>query len=155
MIETSIPYWVFIVFLYYMWLVTSHITMDFNSIFVCIVYFNNVQLCIILLSLLSDRQVKIMNILTRFIDYHYKSIVSIIRAKHVFTLHLSTANWRKLTGSCCKNAHAHYVISFYQIESYHSSLSCGPLSMHFDGTLILLYFMEMLPHMVSSSFVWN
>ena len=51
-----------------------------------------------------------MVILNLFIDYHYKSIVSIIRAKHVLTLHLSTANWRKLTGSCCKNAPAHYVI---------------------------------------------
>ena len=27
-----------------------------------------------------------------FIDYHYKSIVSTIRERHVLTLHLSTAN---------------------------------------------------------------
>ena len=65
---------------------------------------------LLLLSLLSDRQVKMINILSRFIDYHLQSIVSIIRARHVLTLHLSTANWRKLTGSCCKNASAHYVI---------------------------------------------
>ena len=50
-----------------------------------------------------------MHKLTRFIDYHYKSIVSIIRVGHVLTLHLSTANWRKLS-SCCKKAPAHYVI---------------------------------------------
>ena len=49
----------------------------------------------------------------------------------------------------------HMLCNFYQIESYHSSLSHGPFSMHFNGTLILLYFIEMLPHMVSSSLVWN
>ena len=48
---------------------------------------------------------------------------------------------------------AHIMQYFYQIESYHSSSSCGLFSMHFDGTLILLYFIEMLPHMVSSSLV--
>ena len=47
---------------------------------------------LLLLSLLSDRQVKMINILSSFIYYHLQSIVSIIRAKHVFTLHLSTAN---------------------------------------------------------------
>ena len=93
-----------------------------------------------------------MDELTRFIDYHYKSIVSTIRARHVLTLHLSTANWRKLTtGSCCKNAPSHYVI-FYQIESYHSSLSCSPVSMQINGTLILLYFIEILPRTVSITF---
>ena len=40
---------------------------------------------------------------------------------------------------------------FYQIESYHSSSSCGLFSMHFDGTIILLYFIEMLPRTVSLS----
>ena len=60
-------------------------------LFVCLITFS---CALLLLSLLSDRQVKIMNILTRFIDYDYKSIVAIIRAKHVLTLHLSTANWR-------------------------------------------------------------
>ena len=100
-----------------------------------------------------------MVILHLFIDYHYKSIVSIIRERHVLTLHLSTANCkRKLTtGCCCKSVAALYctcyAIYFYQIESYHSSSSCGPLSMHFNGTLILLYFIEMLSHMVSSSLV--
>ena len=69
---------------------------------------------LLLLSLLSYRQDEWMDILTRFIDYHYKSIVSTIRERHVLTLHLSTANWRKLTGSCCKNVpvhSTHYVIS--------------------------------------------
>ena len=100
-----------------------------------------------------------MVILCLFIDYHYKSIVSIIRERHVLTLHLSTANCRRklTTGCCCKNMAALYctcyAIYFYQIESYHSSSSCGPLSMHFNGTLILLYFIEMLPHMVSRSLI--
>ena len=44
---------------------------------------------------------------------------------------------------------AHVMQYFYQIESYHTSLSCGLFSMHLDGTLILLYFIEMLPCMVS------
>ena len=114
----------------------------------CCICLKTFNCALLLLSLLLDRQVKMINILSRFIDYQLQSIVSIIRAKHVFTLHLSTANGRKLTGSCCKkNAPAHYVI-FYQIESCHSSSSCGPLSMHFDGTLIILYFIEMLPHTV-------
>ena len=39
---------------------------------------------------------------------------------------------------------------FYQIESYHSSSSCGLFSMHSDGTLILLYFIEMLRRTVSN-----
>ena len=37
-------------------------------------------------------KLKEMVILNLFIDYHYKSIVSIIRERHVLTLHLSTAN---------------------------------------------------------------
>ena len=88
------------------------------------------------------------------LKHHYKSIVLIIRERHVLTLHLSTANWRiKLTtGCCCKNAatlhYTHYAI-FYQIESYHSSSSCGRYSMHFDGTINLLYSIEMLPRTVS------
>ena len=50
--------------------------------------------------------------LNLFIDSHYKYIVSIIRVKHILTLHLSTANWRILptTGCCCKNTAARYVI---------------------------------------------
>ena len=47
----------------------------------------------------------------------------------------------------------HVMQYFYQIESYHSSSSCGLFSMHLDGTLIFLYFIEMLPHTVSSSLV--
>ena len=60
------------------------------------------------------RQDKRMDNLTIFIDYHYKSIVSIIRVKHILTLHLFPANYLKiklLTGSCCKNAPACYVTS--------------------------------------------
>ena len=51
-----------------------------------------------------------MVILHLFIDYHYKSIVSIIRERHVLTLHLSTANCRRklTTGCCCKNTAALY-----------------------------------------------
>ena len=37
-------------------------------------------------------QVKEMDNLNLFIDSHYKYIVSIIRVKHILTLHLSTAN---------------------------------------------------------------
>ena len=57
-------------------------------------------------------QVKEMDNLNLFIDSHYKYTVSIIRVKHILTLHLSTANWRiKLTtGCCCKNVAARYVI---------------------------------------------
>ena len=88
------------------------------------------------------------------LNYHYKSIVSIIRERHVLTLHLSTANCRRklTTGCCCKNAAAlyctHYAIYFYQIESIPQFLELWPISMHFDGTLILLYFIEMLPRTV-------
>ena len=46
----------------------------------------------------------------------------------------------------------HTLCNFYQIESYHSSLSCGPLSMQINGTLILLYFIEMLPCTVSVTY---
>ena len=104
-------------------------------------------------------QVKEMVILHLFIEHHYKSIVSIIRERHILTLHLSTGNWRiKLTtGCCCKNAAAlHYTryAIFYQIESHHSSSSCGLYSMHFDGTIILLYFIEMLPRTVSQCTVY-
>ena len=57
---------------------------------------------------MSHKQVEEMDIL--FIDYHYKSIVSIIRERHVLTLHLSTANCRRklTTGYCCKNMAALY-----------------------------------------------
>ena len=47
--------------------------------------------------------------------------------------------------ACCTR----YVISFYQIESIPQFLELWPISMHFDGTLILLYFIEMLPRTVS------
>ena len=97
------------------------------------------------------RQVEEMDNLNLFIDYHYKSIASIIRVKHILTPHLSTANWRiKLTtGCCCKNVAAHYAIYFCLVESIPQFLKLWPISMHFDGMLILLYFTEMLPHMVS------
>ena len=108
---------------------------------------------------MSHKQVEEMDNLNLFIDYHYKSIVSIIRERHVLTLHLSTANCRRklTTGCCCKNVAAlyytHYAIYFYQIESIPQFLKLWPISMHFDGTLTLLYFIEMLPHMVSSFLV--
>ena len=47
---------------------------------------------ILISSCMSHKQVEEMDILNLFIDYHYKSIVSIIRERHVLTLHLSTAN---------------------------------------------------------------
>ena len=96
-----------------------------------------------------------MVILHLFIDYHYKSIVSIIRERHVLTLHLSTANCRRklTTGCCCKNVAAccmlHTLCNFYHIESIPQFLKFWPISMHSDGTLILLYFIEMLPCTVS------
>ena len=119
----------------------------------------NVFIASSLYSCKSYKQVEEMVILHLFIEHHYKSIVSIIRERHVLTLHLSTANCRRelTTGCCCKNAAAlyctHYAIYFYQIESIPQLLELWPISMHFDGTLILLYFIEMLPHMVSSSLV--
>ena len=47
---------------------------------------------VIVVALLSYKQVEEAVILHLFIDYHYKSIVSTIRERHVLTLHLSTAN---------------------------------------------------------------
>ena len=87
-----------------------------------------------------------MVILHLFIDYHYKSIVSIIRERHVLTLHLSTANCRRklTTGCCCKNAAALYCTCYAIFLP-----ELWPISKHFDGTLILLYFIEMLPRTVS------
>ena len=96
-----------------------------------------------LYSCMSHKQDKEMDNLNLFIDYHYKSIVSIIRVKHILTLHLSTANWRiKLTtGCCCKNAAAHYAIYFCLVESIPQFLELWPISMHFHGTsnFTLLY----------------
>ena len=89
------------------------------------------------------RQVKEMDNLNLFIDYHYKCIVSIIRVKHILTLHLSTANWRiKLTtGCCCKNAASCYAISFCLVESIPQFLELWPIPMHVQGTsnFTLLY----------------
>ena len=92
------------------------------------------------------KQVEEMDNLNLFIDYHYKSIVSIIRERHVLTLHLSTANCRRklTTGCCCKNTavlyYTRYAIYFYQIESIPQFLELWPISMHFDGTnFTLLY----------------
>ena len=42
-----------------------------------------------------------------------------------------------------------HIMQFCQVESIPQFLKLWPISMHFDGTLILLYFIEMLPHMVS------
>ena len=123
----------------------------------CIVYVRiiNVFIASSLYSCKSYKQVEEMVILHLFIEHHYKSIVSIIRERHVLTLHLSTVNCRRklTTGSCCKNAAAccmlHTLCNFYQIESIPQFLELWPISMHFDGTLILLYFIEMLPCTVS------
>ena len=88
------------------------------------------------------RQDKRMDELNLFIDYHTKCIVTIIWARHVLTPHLSHANWCKpsfpYTGSC-KNAPC-MLCNFSKIESYHKLfLSCNPLSMDDEETLILLY----------------
>ena len=95
----------------------------------------------LLFNRLSYRQDKRMDELNLFIDYHTKCIVSIIWARHVLTLHLSHANWCKpnfpYTGSC-KNALC-MLYNFSQIESYQTFLSCNPLLMDDEETLILLY----------------
>ena len=67
----------------------------------------------------------------------------------LFTYPQLTEESSSLLAAAARMTAARYVISFYQIESYHSSSSCGLYSMHFDGTIILLYFIEMLPRMVS------
>ena len=102
-------------------------------------------------------QVKEMVNLNLFIDSHYKYIVSIIRVKHILTLHLSTANWRissllaaaarmwlLLYCSC-------YAISFCLVESIPQFHELWLLSMHREWDLILLYFKEMLPRTVSTT----
>ena len=53
---------------------------------------DSIFVCFVVLSRLSYKQDKRMDKLNLFIDYHYKSIVSVIRARHVLTLHLSHAN---------------------------------------------------------------
>ena len=90
------------------------------------------------------RQVKEMDNLNLFIDYHYKYFVSIIRVKHILTLHLSTANWiiKLTTGCCCcKNAASHYAISFCLVESIPQLLELWPIPMRVQGTsdFTLLY----------------
>ena len=117
----------------------------FLSRYYCIVN-NRVIVAFINSSLYSYEtytQVKEMDNLNLFIDYHYKYIVSIIRVKHILTLHLSTANWRiKLTtGCCCKNAASHYAISFYLVESIPQFLELWPIPMHVQGisNFTLLY----------------
>ena len=93
------------------------------------------------------RQVKEMDNLNLFIDYHYKYIVSIIRVKHILTLHLSTANWRirLTTGCCCKNMPAlhcpHCAIYFCLVESIPQLLELWPIPMRVQGTsnFTLLY----------------
>ena len=89
------------------------------------------------------KQVKEMDNLNLFIDYHCKYIVSIIRVKHILTLHLSTANWRiKLTtGYCCKNVASCYAISFCLVESIPQFLELWPIPMCVQGTsnFTLLY----------------
>ena len=85
-----------------------------------------------LYSFVTYRQVKEMVNLNLFIDSHYIYIVSIIRVKHILTLHLSTANCRILTttGCCCKNAAAtqcsRYAIYFCLVESIPQFLKLWP-----------------------------
>ena len=95
----------------------------------------------VVFSRLSDRQDEEMDYLNLFIDYHYKSIVSIIWARHILTLHLSHANWRKLKLSHYWQLQEHSctLCNFYQVESDHTFSSCNPLSMEDEETLILLY----------------
>ena len=100
-----------------------------------------------LYSCVTYRQVKEMVNLNLFIDSHYKYIVSIIRVKHILTLHLSTANCRILTttGCCCKNAAAtqcsRYAIYFCLVESIPQFLELWPMPMHFwvRSSFTLLY----------------
>ena len=83
---------------------------DFNKGYCCIVNVHIINVFIVssLYSCEMYKQVEEMVILHLFIEHHYKSIVSIIRVKHILTLHLSTANCRiKLTTGCCKNVAAH------------------------------------------------
>ena len=85
----------------------------------------------VVLSRLSYRQDKRMDELNLFIDYHYKSIVSIIWTRHVITLHLSHTNWRKLKLSLYWQLQecSCMLCNFYQIESYQTYSNCNPLSM--------------------------
>ena len=89
-----------------------------------------------LYSCVMYRQVIEMVTLNLFIESHHKYIVSIIRVKHILTLHLSTANCRILTttGCCCKNAAAtqcsHYAIYFCLVESIPQLLKLWPMPMH-------------------------
>ena len=90
------------------------------------------------------RQVNEMVTLHLFIEHHYKYIVLSIRERHIFTLRLSTANWRiKLTTGCCccKNAASHYATSFCLVESIPQLLELWPIPMGVHGTsnFTLLY----------------
>ena len=109
-----------------------------------------VNICIIIVFMNSSlysyemyTQVKEMDNLNLFIDSHYKYIVSIIKVKHILTLHLSAANWRiKFTTSCCcKNAAPHYAISFCLVEAIPQLLELWPIPMCVQGTsnFTLLY----------------
>ena len=84
-----------------------------------------------------------MDNLNLFIDSHYKYIASIIRVKHILTLHLSIANLRILltTGCCCKNAASRYAMSFCLVESIPQLLELWPIPMRVQGTsnFTLLY----------------
>ena len=101
----------------------------------------------LLYSYVMYRQVKEMVTLNLFIESHYKYIVSIIRVKHILTLHLSTANCRILTttGCCCKNTAAtqcsHYAIYFCLVESIPQFLELWPAFSVFkwNSNFTLLY----------------
>ena len=120
------------------YLVVCHIIKCIVNIRVIIAFMNSS-----LYSCETYRQVKEMVILHPFIEHHYKSIASIIRERHVLTLHLSTANCRRklTTGCCCKNAAACYAIYFCLVESIPQFLELWPISMRVHGTsnFTLLY----------------
>ena len=104
----------------------------------------------------SYKQVEEMVILHLFIEHHYKSIVSIIRERHVLTLHLSTANCRKklTTGCCCKNVAALYCTCyaiFLPDRVIPQFLKLWSIFNALWWNSNLLYFIEMLPCMVSVS----
>ena len=100
-------------------------------------------------------QVKEMVILHLFIEHHYKALYQSSEKgmSLLFTCPQLTVEESSLLAAAARNVAAHYAIYFCQVESIPQFLELWPISMHFDGTLILLYFIEMLPHTVSSSLV--
>ena len=87
-------------------------------------------------------------------SYHYSINHQRKACPYSSLVHRLTEENNSPTGSCCKNAAAccilHTLCNFYQIESNPTvpQVVCS-LWMHFNGNLILLYFIEMLPCTVS------